>query len=98
MVEDTLATINLLSFTLEFDWFYEIARQRLLETVGFDLGVKTITYGGRNLFRNTTIVTDEELKQMGRFKEYDFDKQTEILRKHWAKSNISLGSVNFPSF
>jgi hypothetical protein len=29
-VEDTLAYINFFSFNLEFDWFYEIARQRLL--------------------------------------------------------------------
>lgn len=62
IVDDTLATINLLSFTLEFDWFYEIARQRLLETVGFDLAVKTITYGGSNLFRNVPIINDDELK------------------------------------
>jgi penicillin G amidase len=76
IIEDSLATINLLSFTLEFDWFYEIARQRLLETVGFDLGVKTITYGGSNLFRNVSIINDEELKEMGKYKEYDFKRQT----------------------
>lgn len=67
-VEDTLAYINFLSFNLQFDWFYEIARQRLLETVGFDLGVKIITYGSKNIFRNVTILSDEELKMMGRYK------------------------------
>ena len=59
IVQDTLASINMLSFMLEFDWFYEISRQRLLETVGFDIGVKAITYGGKNIFRNTTIMSDE---------------------------------------
>lgn len=44
-VEDTLAFINLMSFTLEFDWFYEIARERLLESVGFDLALKLINFG-----------------------------------------------------
>jgi len=68
----------------------------LLETVGFDLGIKTITYGGRNLFKNTTIISDEELKELGRYQTYDFDKQTEVLRENWAKNNISLGSVHFP--
>jgi penicillin amidase len=64
--------------------------------VGFDLGVKIITFGSRNLFRNTTILNDEELKEMGRFKEYDYDQQKDLLRKHWAESNISIGSVHFP--
>jgi hypothetical protein len=36
--------------------------------VGFDLGIKTITYGGANLFKNVTIINDEELKEMGRYK------------------------------
>ena len=97
-VEDVLGNINFLSFTLEFDWFYEIARQRLLETVGFDLGVKVLTFGGQNLFRNTTIMTDEELKQLGLFTKYDFDLQRETLQKHWRDNNISMGSVHFPSF
>jgi penicillin amidase len=35
---------------------------------------------------------------MGKYEEYDYSKQAEVLRKHWAASNISLGSVNFPSF
>lgn len=43
--------ITLLSFALEFDWMYEIARQRLLETVGFDLAWKMIAFGDDNLFR-----------------------------------------------
>jgi hypothetical protein len=66
-IEDVLANNNLLSFSLEFDWFYEIARQRLLEVVGFDLGVKLITYGSGNLFRNTTIIKDDDLKKSGQF-------------------------------
>jgi hypothetical protein len=66
-IEDVLANNNLLSFSLEFDWFYEIARQRLLEVVGFDLGVKLITYGSSNLFRNTTIMKDDDLKKSGQF-------------------------------
>ena len=40
--------------------------------MGFDLGVKLITYGGKNLFRNTSIINDEELKEMGKYEEYDF--------------------------
>jgi len=27
--------------------------------VGFDLAVKVITYGGKNLFRNTSIISDD---------------------------------------
>lgn len=70
-IEDVLANNNLLSFSLQFDWFYEIARQRLLEVVGFDLGVKLITYGSQNLFRNTTIIKDDELKKAGQYQEYN---------------------------
>ena len=81
---------------LEFDWFYEIARQRLLETVGFDIGVKAITYGGKNIFRNTTIMSDDELKEKGWYEHYDLNAQNDILRKHWASKNISLGSIHFP--
>lgn len=66
-VEDTLAHINLMSFSLEFDWFYEIARQRLLESVGFDLTLKLINFGTKGLFRNVNIVTDDELKSKGLF-------------------------------
>lgn len=58
-VEDTLSQINFLSFNLEFDWLYEIGRQRLMETLGFNLGVKILTYGSQNLFRQVTILDDE---------------------------------------
>ena len=68
VVDDTLANINFLSFMLEFDWFYELARQRLLETIGFDIGIKAMSYGGNNLFRNTTIISDEELIKLGKYK------------------------------
>ena len=57
-VEDSISSIYFMSFSLEFDWLYEIARQRLLETVGFDLATKLIHYGN-NLFREVVIVNDE---------------------------------------
>jgi len=60
-IENSLSSIYFISFALEFDWLYEIARQRLLETVGFDLATKVMHFG-RNLFREVTIVNDEELK------------------------------------
>jgi hypothetical protein len=47
------------SFSLEFDWMYEIARQRLLETVGFDLALQIINYGSKTLFREVTIMSEE---------------------------------------
>jgi hypothetical protein len=50
--------IALLSFALEFDWMYEIARQRLLETVGFDLAWKMMPFGDDNLFREVTIMNN----------------------------------------
>lgn len=53
---------------LQFDWFYELARQRLLETIGFDIGIKAMSYGGKNLFRNLSIINDDELKELGKYK------------------------------
>jgi hypothetical protein len=38
---------------------YEIARQRLLETVGFDLALQIINYGSKTLFREVTIMSEE---------------------------------------
>lgn len=56
-----------MSFTLEFDWLYEIARQRLKETVGANVAMKLINFGKNNLFREVTIIKDEELKEKGIF-------------------------------
>ncbi len=50
-IENTLGLLAFSSFSLEFDWMYEIARQRLLETVGFDLAFQIINFGSKTLFR-----------------------------------------------
>jgi penicillin G amidase len=94
-VEDSIGSLSWMSFCLEFDWFYEIARQRLLETVGFDLTTKLIHFGN-TLFRNTTIVKDDELKEKGLFEQYDLKKQREILKEHWLNKNMTLGSIQLP--
>lgn len=44
-IENSLAHLAFMSFVLEFDWLYEIARQRLLETAGFDLAWKMMPFG-----------------------------------------------------
>ena len=77
-----------------------MARQRILETVGFQVGIKAISYGGKNIFRNTTIIDDEQLKKLGLYEQYDFESQKEILKKHWKENNVSIGSINIhkPSF
>lgn len=41
---------------------YELARQRLLETVGFDLAWKLFPFGEQNHFREVTIINNDELK------------------------------------
>lgn len=62
-----MSMLALLSFVLEFDWMYEIARQRLLETVGFELAWKMMPFGDDNLFREITIMTKDEIKEQGRY-------------------------------
>ena len=57
--------------------------------------MKIITYGSKNIFRNVTILSDDDLKKMGRYKEYDYDRQRDLLKAHWEKGNISMGSVHF---
>lgn len=54
---------------------YEIARQRLLETVGFDLSYQIINYGSKTLFREVTIMKEDELKEQGLWTEYNATKQ-----------------------
>lgn len=68
------------AFSLEFDWMYEIARQRLLETVGFDLAYQIINYGSQTLFREVTILKEHELKEQGLWTDYNASKQVEILK------------------
>jgi penicillin amidase len=68
IVEDSIAQIGFMSFGLEFDWMYELARQRLLETVGFHLAWKMIPFGEQNHFREVTIINNKELKQQNRYK------------------------------
>ena len=63
--------------------------------MGFDLTTKLIHFG-KHLFRELTIVNDDELKKAGLFEEYDYKKQKEILKKHWVDKKMTLGSVNFP--
>jgi penicillin amidase len=44
------AMVALFSLTLEFDWMFEIARERLKETVGLDLAAKLIPSCSEDLF------------------------------------------------
>lgn len=71
---DTLSNVAFFSFVLEFDWMYEIARQRLAETVGFSLAWKMMPFGENNLFREVTIVNNQELKEQGKYKYYNSSK------------------------
>lgn len=75
---------------------YEIARQRLLETVGFDLAWKLMPFGDDNLFREVTIMTNDEIKAQGRYKEYDDRVIEKVLRKHWVNRTMPIGSINIP--
>jgi hypothetical protein len=61
-IENSLGLLAFSAFSLEFDWMYEIARQRLLETVGFDLAYQIINYGSKTLFREVTIMKEDEIK------------------------------------
>lgn len=72
--------VMFMSFTLDFDWMYELARQRLLETVGFELAQKIIPFGQDNLYKEITIINDEELKEMGRYKKHTSEDQRRILK------------------
>ena len=92
-VEDTLAQMAFFSFCLEFDWLYEIARQRIYETMGFSLALKLIPFGEQNLFRETTIMSNEELKEQGRYKHYDSSQIESILKEHWVSKTMPIGSV-----
>ena len=47
---------------------YEMARERLKETVGWRLAMKLIPSFTEDMFIETTIMKDDELKKLGRFK------------------------------
>lgn len=96
-IEDSMSMLALLSFVLEFDWMYELARQRLLETVGFDLAWKMMPFGDDNLFREVTIMNNEEIKEQGRYVMYDSRVIEPILKKHWVNRTMPIGSVYMPS-
>lgn len=60
------------------------------------MALKLINFGGRGLFRNVNIVTDDELKTKGLFEPYDEAEELAILKKHWLNKNMTLGSVHMP--
>lgn len=88
--------LALFSITLEFDWMYEIARERLKETVGMDLAMKLIPCSTENQFKEITIVKDDELKELGLFKEYNQSDYKRIVAEHWGKLNLSLPAFGSP--
>ena len=75
---------------------YEIARERLKETVGMDLAMKIMPSSTENQFKELTIVMDDELKESGLFKEYDSKTYNKVVKEHWGSINISLPAFDAP--
>lgn len=75
---------------------YEIARERLKETVGMELAMKLMPSSTEDQFREITIIKDDELKEMGLFKEYDSKNYKKTVREHWGKLNLTLPAFDSP--
>lgn len=54
-------------------------------------------FGDDNLFREITIINNDELKEQGKYVEYDSRKIEQILKKHWVNRTMPIGSIQMPS-
>lgn len=95
-LENTNSMLAFFSFNLEFDWMYELARERLKETVGWRLAMKLIPSHAEDMFIETTIIKDDELKKAGRYKEYDATKYLGIVEEHWKNLVMSMNEPIIP--
>ena len=95
-LENTNSMLAFFSFNLEFDWMYELARERLKETVGWRLAMKLIPSHAEDMFIETTIIKDVELKKAGRYKEYDSSKYLGIVEEHWKNLVMSMNEPIIP--
>ncbi len=66
--------------------------------MGFDLAYQIINYGSRTLFREVTILKEDEVREQGLWKEYNVTKQIELLKEKWGKKMTTLGSIHLPTF
>ena len=58
--------------------------------------MKLLPSSTEDLFEEVTIIRDDELKQLGLFKEYDAKQYKKTVRQHWGKLNLSLPSFEPP--
>eukprot|EP00347_Sterkiella_histriomuscorum_P009270 403341851 len=70
-VYDSLSVQVLLQYFVSFDWFLELTRSKLTEIYDKELVDKMLPFKEDNLyFKNTNLISDEDLKDQGRYKEH----------------------------